>query len=46
MVVLDRRIRSKAYGQSFLNSLPECDVHEVMRREMPGLVGGWLADRP
>jgi DNA polymerase-3 subunit epsilon/ATP-dependent DNA helicase DinG len=46
MVVLDRRIRSKAYGQSFLNSLPECDVHEVMRREMPGMVGNWLADRP
>ncbi|MBI2912973.1 MAG: 3'-5' exoribonuclease [Chloroflexi bacterium] len=42
LVVLDRRIVSKNYGQAFLESLPACPVREAMLREMPGLVRGWL----
>jgi predicted DnaQ family exonuclease/DinG family helicase len=44
MVVLDGRIHSKPYGQSFLRSLPTCTVHRVPARQMPGLVTQWLAD--
>jgi DNA polymerase-3 subunit epsilon/ATP-dependent DNA helicase DinG len=42
-VVLDRRIVSKRYGATFLESLPSCEVREVVLREMAGLTSGWLA---
>jgi len=42
MVVLDSRIQSKQYGQSFLRSLPPCSVQRVPVRQMPGLVSQWL----
>jgi DNA polymerase-3 subunit epsilon/ATP-dependent DNA helicase DinG len=42
MVVLDGRITTKQYGQSFLNSLPACTVHRVPLARMAGLVGQWL----
>jgi DNA polymerase-3 subunit epsilon/ATP-dependent DNA helicase DinG len=42
MVVLDGRITTKQYGQSFLNSLPACTVHRVPLARMAGLVGKWL----
>ncbi len=44
MVVLDGRIHTKPYGQSFLRSLPTCTVHRVAARQMPALVTQWLAD--
>ncbi len=40
--VLDRRIMSKAYGSTFLDSLPPCDVREAALREMPALTAAWL----
>jgi len=43
MVVLDGRIHTKPYGQSFLRSLPTCTVHRVPARQMPSLVTHWLA---
>jgi DNA polymerase-3 subunit epsilon/ATP-dependent DNA helicase DinG len=43
MVVLDGRVQSKSYGQSFLRSLPACTVKRVPLREMPDLVEQWLA---
>lgn len=46
MVVLDRRIVSKGYGQAFLGSLPPCPVREVSLREMPALVVKCLDGRP
>lgn len=46
MVVLDRRIVSKRYGQAFLGSLPPCPVREVWLREMPALVAECLDGRP
>jgi DNA polymerase-3 subunit epsilon/ATP-dependent DNA helicase DinG len=43
VVVLDRRILSKQYGAVFTGALPPCTVRPAMLREMPGLVGEWLA---
>jgi DNA polymerase-3 subunit epsilon/ATP-dependent DNA helicase DinG len=43
VVVLDRRILSKQYGPVFTGALPPCTVRPAMLREMPGLVGEWLA---
>ncbi|MBI1886748.1 MAG: exonuclease, partial [Chloroflexi bacterium] len=42
VVVLDRRVQSKAYGGAFLGALPPCPVREVRLREMPGLIRQWL----
>jgi DNA polymerase-3 subunit epsilon/ATP-dependent DNA helicase DinG len=44
MVVLDGRIHTKQYGQSFLRSLPPCSIERVPVRQMPGLVSQWLAE--
>jgi predicted DnaQ family exonuclease/DinG family helicase len=46
MVVLDRRLRSKRYGESFLRSLPSCELREMPLRELAGDVASWLAARP
>ena len=43
LLVLDRRIVSKAYGPDFVNCLPLCTSRHAALREMPDLVGGWLA---
>jgi DNA polymerase-3 subunit epsilon/ATP-dependent DNA helicase DinG len=43
MVVLDRRLRSKQYGVSFLRSLPSCTLREMPLREMHNEVAAWLA---
>jgi len=42
VVVLDRRVKSKAYGRAFLESLPPCPVEEAPLDELPQLVAGWL----
>ena len=46
VVVLDRRISSKRYGQSFLNSLPDCATKHGPTVNMPGDVAAWLGPRP
>ena len=43
IVVLDRRIRSRAYGDAFIRSLPPCTVRELPARELPDAVAGWLS---
>jgi DNA polymerase-3 subunit epsilon/ATP-dependent DNA helicase DinG len=43
VAVLDRRILSKQYGRVFIDALPPCTVRPALLREMPGLVGEWLA---
>jgi DNA polymerase-3 subunit epsilon/ATP-dependent DNA helicase DinG len=43
MVVLDRRLRSRRYGDSFIRSLPECTLRDLLLRDMPGEVSAWLA---
>ena len=42
VVVLDRRIKSKAYGRAFLESLPPCQVEEAPLEELSRRVAGWL----
>ena len=43
MIVLDRRLRSRQYGESFLRSLPACNLRELPARELSGEVAAWLA---
>lgn len=45
MVVLDRRLRSRQYGETFLRSLPPCDVRDVPLRDLGAEVRGWLGAR-
>jgi DNA polymerase-3 subunit epsilon/ATP-dependent DNA helicase DinG len=44
MAILDGRIQTKQYGQSFLRSLPSCSIQRVPVRQMAGLVTKWLSD--
>ena len=45
MVVLDRRFRSRKYGDAIVRSLPSCELRELPLRDMAGEVTAWL-DRP
>ncbi len=42
VVVLDRRITSKRYGQSFLDSLPDCTIKRGPTANLPDNVADWL----
>ena len=42
VVVLDRRITSRSYGDQFLRSLPGCTVSRPTLRELPAVVARWL----
>ena len=42
VVVLDRRVQSKFYGQLFLASLPTCTVQNVPWRSIPHLASRWI----
>ena len=42
VVVLDRRITSRSYGDQFLRSLPGCTVSRPTLGELPGVVARWL----
>jgi Rad3-related DNA helicase len=42
MAVLDRRIKSKRYGQAFLDSLPPCRIEETPLAELAARVADWL----
>ncbi len=42
VVVLDRRLLSKRYGQMFINSLPECTVSRRPLSELPTAAARWL----
>jgi Rad3-related DNA helicase len=43
--VLDRRILTKRYGATFVQSLPDCTVEVGSMRDLPAAAGGWLAIR-
>ncbi|MSQ61440.1 MAG: DEAD/DEAH box helicase [Dehalococcoidia bacterium] len=43
LVVLDRRIRSKSYGQAFIDALPDCRVEDVGFAGMADKVKAWLS---
>jgi DNA polymerase-3 subunit epsilon/ATP-dependent DNA helicase DinG len=42
VVLLDRRVSSKAYGRAFLESLPNCTVRNAPLHELPGEAARWL----
>ncbi len=42
MVVLDRRLRSKRYGEAFLRSLPACELREMPLRDLADETAHWL----
>jgi DNA polymerase-3 subunit epsilon/ATP-dependent DNA helicase DinG len=43
MVVLDRRLRSRTYGESFMRSLPPSNNRDLPLHDLPGQVAAWLA---
>jgi DNA polymerase-3 subunit epsilon/ATP-dependent DNA helicase DinG len=46
LVVLDRRLRSRKYGDAILRSLPACELRDVPLRDLAGEVSSWLAPQP
>ncbi len=42
VVVLDKRIVSKKYGASFLDSLPECALFRGSLKDLPGRAARWI----
>ena len=42
VVVLDRRLQTKAYGQMFLDSLPECTVRRGPLASLPQAAARWI----
>jgi DNA polymerase-3 subunit epsilon/ATP-dependent DNA helicase DinG len=42
LLVLDRRIRNRRYGEAFLRSLPRCSLQEMPSRDIAGAVESWL----
>jgi DNA polymerase-3 subunit epsilon/ATP-dependent DNA helicase DinG len=42
VAVLDRRVLSKRYGQSFLDSLPDCTTKIGLTANLPDAVADWL----
>ncbi len=42
VVIMDHRVMSKTYGQSFLNSLPECTVRTGPLTTLTTLIGKWI----
>ena len=45
VVVFDRRVTTRSYGQHFLNSLPECTSFSGPAAEVPDAIERWLSDR-
>jgi ATP-dependent DNA helicase DinG len=43
LVVLDRRLRARRYGESFLRSIPRCTLREMPGRDVAGAIEEWLA---
>lgn len=42
VAILDRRMTSKEYGQTFLDSLPPCEVRRASLADLPGAAREWL----
>lgn len=42
VVLCDRRVLTKGYGEQFLGSLPPCTVRRGPARDLPGQVRAWL----
>lgn len=46
VVILDRRVQSKSYGELFLRSLPPCTVRRGPTADLPHHVRQWLGAAP
>lgn len=46
VAVLDRRLLSKSYGRSFVESLPDCSLRQVPRAALAAATGQWLSLEP
>jgi len=42
LLVLDRRLRGRQYGDTFLRSLPRCALRDLPSREIAGAIEEWL----
>ena len=42
VVVLDRRLTSRPYGNAFLSSLPDCTIKRCSLRELGQEIGSWV----
>ena len=45
IVVLDKRIISRAYGKAFLSSIPDCNVKRGPLSDIPGYAADWTGNR-
>ena len=45
-LILDRRVTSRAYGEAFLEALPESEQRVLPASEVPEAVAAWLATAP
>jgi DNA polymerase-3 subunit epsilon/ATP-dependent DNA helicase DinG len=45
VVILDRRVSTRAYGKHFLESLPQCSTFTGPVAEMPAAILKWVEDR-
>ncbi|MBN1875314.1 MAG: DEAD/DEAH box helicase [Anaerolineae bacterium] len=45
-VVLDQRLLTKRYGQSFLDSLPDPQIRRGSRKQLADIAARWLANQP
>jgi hypothetical protein len=46
VVVLDRRVQTKRYGELFLRSLPTCTIARGSMIELSRLAAQWIEDGP
>ena len=42
VVMLDRRVLSKAYGKAFIAALPKCTERRGLAKDVPGAAADWL----
>ena len=42
LLVLDKRVRQRRYGEAFLRSIPRCTLRELPGRDVAGAVEAWL----
>ena len=42
VVMLDRRVMTKSYGQAFLDSLPEVTMHRGLLADLPEIAENWI----
>jgi DNA polymerase-3 subunit epsilon/ATP-dependent DNA helicase DinG len=42
LLVLDRRLRGRQYGETFLRSIPRCTLRDLPSREIAGAIEEWL----